>query len=131
MSGSKRQFRYLSDDGVTSFNIVLDEDQTEFINGVLLATQTTPIPGVVVLPVATKCRYGRYKSADGLYTRKVIILRPEIAATIPNVLPIRVAAGDPALPTVLVNLNLVRVVGEKFPRGNPADTGLNDGDNPG
>jgi hypothetical protein len=29
-----------------------------------------------------------------------------------------------------VTLNLVKANAEKFPRGNPADTGLNDGDNP-
>lgn len=131
MAGSKRQFRYVCDDGATTFNIVADEDQTEFVNGVLLSTETAPLPGVVVLPVATKCRYARYKSADGLYTRKVIVLRPSVVASLPPSFQTRVSGGDPAQAAVLVTLNLVKSNAEKFPRGNPADTGLNDGDNPG
>jgi hypothetical protein len=132
MAGSLRIFKYKADDGATVFNVNLDESLTEQINGSLTAEELKPAPGVVVLPVAGRCRSVTYRSADGLYSRKGVILDPAVLNTLPGSISIRSGSGAGTDAGAAITLLLRRPRGERFSRGAaapaPADTGQNDGD---
>lgn len=131
MAGSKRQFKYVTDDGATQFNIVADESLTEAVNAALTAAEQAPLPGLVVLPCATRCRSVTYRSADGLYTRRAIVLQPGVLSALPATIAIRSGsgAGSDAGGTVTLELKRPRI--EQFSRGSSGDSGIIDGDNPG
>lgn len=130
MTGSKRLFKYVTDDGTTEFNLNLDESITEAINTSLNATELAPIAGIVVLPVATRCRSVTYRSADGLYSRKGIVLQPDVLTALPNSITIRAGSGSGSDSGDSVTLLLRRPRAERFSRGAAADSGQTDGDNP-
>ena len=117
MSGSMKWFEYTTDLGQT-FNIRLDESNTEAVNGATGDTGEPPA-SIFALPRNVKPRHLIYVSADGLYTRKIVALTPATyAAAPPN---IAAAASVPAL-------NLRRTRGESINAAFGFDTGLLDGD---
>jgi len=132
MAGSLRVFKYKCDDGKTEFNINVDESLTEQINNSLTAEELKPAAGVVILPVATRCRSVTYRSADGLYSRKGVVLDPGVLNTLPGSISIRSGSGSGSDSGAAVTLLLRRPRGERFARGAsapaPADTGQTDGD---
>lgn len=125
MSGSLREFRYLSDTGLT-FNIVGDESNIEEVNAALTSAELNPVVGQLILPVATRCRSARYTSLDRRVSRVVPILSPSVVTSLPA--QITVSSGTGAAAGTQVVLVLARTYPEKFRRAIGADSGLNDGD---
>lgn len=130
MAGSKKQFKYVCDDGATEFNIVADESITEAVNTSLSAAELAPIAGVVVLPCATRCRSVTYRSDDGLISRKGIVLQPDVLLALPATISVRGGSGGGSDAGEAVTLRLRRPRAEQFSRGSSSDSGQNDGDNP-
>jgi hypothetical protein len=131
MAGSKRQFLYVTDDGTTQFNIVADESITESVNSSLTAAQLSSLEGIVVLPCATRCRSVTYRSDDGLYTRKAIVLRNSVLTSLPTTITVRSGSGEGSDSGASITLKLKRPRTEQFSRGvGSADSGVTDGDNP-
>lgn len=130
MAGSKKAFKYVTDDGATEFNIVADESITEAVNTSLSAAELAPIDGVVILPCATRCRSVTYRSDDGTISRKAIVLQPDVLLALPATISVRGGSGAGSDAGAAVTLRLRRPRGEQFSRGSNADSGQNDGDNP-
>jgi hypothetical protein len=130
MAGSKKQFKYVTDDGTTAFNITADESVTEAINTSLTAAELQPLDGIVVLPCATRCRSATYRSDDGLITRKGIVLQPSVLTSLPTTITVRSGSGSGTDAGAAVTLRLRRPRAEQFSRGVNADSGQTDGDNP-
>lgn len=130
MAGSKKQFKYVCDDGATEFNIVADESITEAVNTSLSAAELAPIDGVVVLPCATRCRSVTYRSDDGTISRKGIVLQPDVLLALPATISVRGGSGSGSDAGEAVTLRLRRPRAEQFSRGSNADSGQIDGDNP-
>lgn len=131
MAGSKKQFKYVCDDGATEFNIVADESITEAVNAALSAAELAPIDSVVVLPCATRCRSVTYRSDDGTVSRKAIVLQPGVLLALPAAISVRGGSGSGSDAGAAVTLRLRRPRAEQFSRGSNADSGQIDGDNPG
>jgi hypothetical protein len=129
MAGSKRDFLYTSDRGV-SFAVELDESNVEEVNVGLTAAQLVPVVGTLKLPIASKLRFAVYRSADGRVSRQVPVLTTGALASIPTSLVVPVT-GAPGTAPVNVTLTLSTTRGEKFAYVRGDDSGLNDGDNPG
>ena len=125
MAGSKRWFVYVADDA-TRHGILLDESNTEAINGAAAAPPTTNIP-VYQVPKGMKAREIIYQSADGNRTIKCYALNTTVYNSIPTnfrTIPDPIAGGAAVLTFVRKNAEKVRL--PNF----GADTGLNDGDSP-
>jgi hypothetical protein len=121
MAGSKKWFIYTTDGGI-DFAILLDESNTEAVNGStqdLLDTSTVQL----AVPRNIRPRSLFYSNTDGTRTIKCVALTPTIYTGAP--------VSVPTIPDPLGTgtLRLVRVRAEvlsPLPRG--IDTGLNDGD---
>lgn len=129
MAGSKRDFLYTSDRGV-SFAVELDESNVEEVNQGLSSAQLNPIVGTLKLPIASKLRFAVYRSADGRVSRQVPVLSTAALGSIPTSLTVPVPGAPGAAVTNIV-LTLSTTRGEKFAYVRGDDSGLNDGDNPG
>lgn len=129
MAGSKRDFLYTSDRGV-SFAVELDESNVEEVNVGLTGAQLNPIVGTLKLPIASKLRFAVYRSADGRVSRQVPVMSTAALASIPTSLTVPVTGAPGAAPVNIV-LTLSTTRGEKFAYVRGDDSGLNDGDNPG
>lgn len=115
MSGSIRWFPYVTDSG-DNFALKADESNTEAVNsGVGTPTSLFAVPRNI------KPRYGIYRSADGLTTRKVYFTSQE------NYNSVTVGSS---ISVNGVTLFLTRKVGEIVSAAQTIDTGLTDGDNP-
>lgn len=116
MAGSIRWFPYTMDNG-DIFGIKADESNTEAVNGTSIGVPAS----IYSIPKNIKPRYGLFRSADGLTTRKCYFTSRETYD----------AAGIGT--TISVNgvtLYLSRKVGEIVSSAKTIDTGLTDGDNP-
>lgn len=129
MAGSKRDFLYRTDRGLT-FAVELDESNVEEVNVGLTAAQLNPPVGTVKLPIASKLRTAVYRSDDGRVSRTVTVLSTAALPDIPTAIIVPVV-GAPGAAPVNVNLTLSTTRGEKFQYVRGGDSGLNDGDNPG
>jgi hypothetical protein len=124
MAGSKREFLYTSESGI-SWTIIADESNTEAVNGTSSQSSTL---GVIVLPVTKYVRRARYVSADKLHSAIIPILTRADAVAPPPTITVNKANGSGG--TLTVTLNYKKVYEEKFVAGSGQDSGLNDGDNP-
>jgi hypothetical protein len=121
MAGSLKWFEYETNDGDV-FAVKMDESNGEAVSNV---DYTTTSVAVFALPRNITPRKARYTSADGLYTRGIIVSAPGISA---STLPATISAEVSGSATP-VTLSLAGFDGEKFnaiPRAE--DTGLLDGD---
>lgn len=124
MSGSKREFAYVTDSG-TTFAVVLDESNIEAVN----TTGTgSPAAGLIVLPVARMLRKLRYVSANALYSLDIPVLTPGNILTAPQTIDVTFADGDG--PAIVVTLSKRKAYAEQFVGARGGDSGLNDGDIP-
>jgi hypothetical protein len=123
MAGSKKEFLYTSDSGI-SWTIIADESNTEAVNGTSAQTNTL---GVIVLPVTKYVRRARYVSADKLHSATIPILTRADAIAPPATITVNKANGSGG--SLTATLAFKKVYGEKFVAGSGQDTGLNDGDN--
>lgn len=128
MAGSKRDFPYTTDRGLT-FAVELDESNIEEVNAGLTTAQLLPTVGTVKMPIASKLRYATYRSDDGRVSRKVPVLTTGALAGIPVAID-AVVPGAPGAAPVTIRLTLSSTRGEKFGYVRGGDSGLNDGDNP-
>lgn len=124
MAGSKRWFVYTLDDG-TSTGVLLDESNTEGINGGAANTPLAATAPTRQAPKGTKLRSIYYASADGNRVIKVVALNPTIYSAIPGTFrTITDPLGGGTLNFIRKRPEVVKA---------PAfgvDTGLTDGDNP-
>lgn len=114
MAGSMKFFEYTTDSGDT-FALFADESNVELAGGAVDLGSGSIIQ--YELPRNVKPRYARFRSADGLVTRKCYLCTTGSAINDPITDPV---SG--------LSLSLVAVVSEQttFPSG--IDTGLLDGD---
>lgn len=121
MAGSLKWVPYVDDFGST-YAIIVDESNSEAVNGVNDYTGTPLL--VDGLPRNVQPRYAVYGSSSGDRTIKVPVLTPTIYTNVPTLVP---TISDPI--TSGQTLNLLRIRPEKRRLPIPNDTGLNDGDN--
>jgi hypothetical protein len=129
MAGSKRWFRYTTDEG-SVYALNIDESNTELVNTVAEA-QAIIVAGTRPLPRGINARFVMLSSDDNLVKRKCFILSPEQfqslavgqAYTLTAAGNFGVSANTPVL-IRLKNPELMRR--QPF----PGDTSQLDGDNP-
>jgi hypothetical protein len=125
MAGSKRWFQYTLDDG-TNVGVLLDESNTEVINGGIANPPPVASAPTRQVPKGTKLRSIFYTSPDGNRVIRCIALTPTIYNGIPaNLRTIPDPLGGPA-PLTFIRKNPEKVKTPAF----AVDTGLNDGDTP-
>jgi hypothetical protein len=124
MSGSRREFAYEFDDGNVCA-LLLDESNTEQANGASAALSTL---GLIILPIARKCRRGRYVSNDKLHALSVVFLTPADSQNRPASIIVNKANGSGG--TLTVELFFKKAYAESFAVGSGRDSALNDGDDP-
>lgn len=120
MAGSIKDFSYTTGEGDT-FYIRMDESNGELVGNVDLAAD--PAAGAYALPKNIKPRAARYRSLDGLYTRRIVCSTEVVLTNAPATIDIADGNGG------TVQLLLAGRDGEKskwIPRA--ADTGITDGD---
>jgi hypothetical protein len=129
MAGSKRWFRYDADTGnpTTGFALLLDESNTEAINGTAANVPALASRPVIQAPKGIKPRRIYYQSADGLRTIVVIALNATIYNAIPGTFP---TIPDPLTTGGTLNFVRKRAEEQRLPNFG-SDTGLTDGDSPG
>lgn len=125
MAGSKKWFVYTPDSGqpTTGYGILLDESNTEAINGTAAAPPTAANAPLTGMPKTIKPRRIYYQSNDGNRVISCVALNTTIYNSIPanfRTIPDPIGGG---------NLTFVRKSCEKFASPNFGDTGLTDGDN--
>jgi hypothetical protein len=125
MAGSKKWFNYQMDDG-TNVGVLLDESNTEAVNGAAANTPPAATAPTRQVPRGTRLRSIYYENTDGTRVIKVVALNPTIYGGVPANLR---TITDPITGTG--NLTFVRKRPEvvKSPVFG-TDTGLTDGDNP-
>ncbi|MGL5065977.1 MAG: hypothetical protein ACRC62_38905 [Microcoleus sp.] len=110
MTGSKICFKYEADNG-EEYHFEGDESNIKAVNGALAATTVDPsaylIPGLI-----SKMRLARYRSADGVITRSIPILKKTTVPAATISVRRSSGAGDDA--GAAVTLTLKRVRPERF-----------------
>lgn len=121
MAGSKRTFNYTSDNG-TVFALVLDESNTEAVNGTSANVPAAAARSIIPRPVGLKPRRFFYLNSANQRVISCIVLNPTIyAGTPPATIPDLIAGGSNVL-------NFIRRVPESYPGIRWADTGQTDTD---
>jgi len=122
MAGSRKWFRYTSDD-LRVFAINMDESNGEAVGNADMAIADDGT--LDTLPRNIKARYAMYRSLDGTVTRKVTVTSATATiATLPVSFDVASIDGNPAVAVILTSYT-----GEaqtRIPTGR--DTGLLDGD---
>lgn len=125
MAGSKRWFIYTMDDNST-VGVLLDESNTEVINGGAANPPNAGTSPTRQAPKGTKLRSIYYASPDGNRIIRCVALNPTIYSAIP--------ANQRTIPDPLGSGNLSFIRKRPEVTRVPAfgtDTGLTDGDSPG
>lgn len=124
MAGSKRYFVYTLDDGTTA-GVLLDESNTEAINGAAANPPAAASAPTRSVPAGTKLRSIYYQSSDGLRTIRCVALTAAIYNAIPAS---NRTITDPLTPANTLTFKYKRPEVVRVPFF--GDTGLLDGDNP-
>lgn len=126
--GSKRWFRYVSDDGVPRA-VERDESNTELVN--VAADVNASVAGLFPLPKGIKPRSVILESADGLISRECVILNPDRYNALNNATNFLLTAANFSGVAVDTPTSIVRKnpeIARRQPR--TSDSGQLDGDNP-
>jgi hypothetical protein len=123
MAGSKRYFAYESDSG-TVFAVLLDESNTEIVNGANANVPEIAARPTFFQPVGMKLRRFIFSNDDGTRQLSCVVLRPSTYAT-PTA---NIGAIPDPLPGASGNLSFLRRVPEVQRSIRWGDSGLTDGD---
>lgn len=121
MAGSIKWFEYETDDG-GQYAVSMDESNGEAVSNIDYSATST---ATMKLPRNVQPRQARYVSADGLYSRTIIV---GTAGSSLSTLPATIS-GEISGSATPVTLSITSFTGERFtaiPRA--ADTALLDGD---
>lgn len=126
MSGSRRWFRYVDDEG-TAYAINRDESNTELVN--LAADYNLGVAGLDPLPQGVKPRYVTLSSVSGEISRDCFVLTPTRYAALNTAINFLLTAANFSGVSSDTTVSLILKqpeISRRLPKN--GDTGLNDGD---
>lgn len=121
MAGSRKWYRYESDANV-GYSMEMDVDHADFIGNAALTGGEVPCPRTI------EKRYALYRNKSGTSSRKIwLSTNAMVLGTIPDVLTVTAANGEPTSDTDDNTYILSFMSGEKQRVITTEDTGMTEG----